>query len=150
LKTSNKQQKIIIIVIILLLLLWVRRKKVTKTINENSNDNVNDPASTWDGKYWTCNSHQNHSQQAYDSTNGNFCRECTDQDVAIWNNYVANWTNIYDPAMQPQPTNCTWKSNKSCRDQAGYGMPYSNQTGTAYMNHCQCNVNKPENCNDIY
>ena len=135
---TKKNRNQILIIIIILLLLWYIKKKKNRVI---------DPKTTeWDGKFWTCNSNQNMAGVPYNVLDDNSCRQCTDQEVLIWNTYVENYTVINDPQMYPQPTNCYWKTKKRCREASSNGMPDANNNGMDYMNMCQCNAGKPENC----
>ena len=145
---QKKSSKIIIALLVVLLFVWIRNRKKESKIQ----DVTPPPPPVWDGKYWTCNSNlysQGHPN-SFDVLDDNTCRECSDQEVAIWDDYVANYTDIYDPAMNPQPTNCYWKSNKQCREKMGSGVPDINNNGTDWLNLCRCSANQLGNCGDEY
>lgn len=153
----TKKQKRITTILIVLLIIAIIIYSITKKqtlgrgcasqgLQTDANGNCITPNEMWDGKFWTCNSNQNMVGTSYNILDDNSCRECTEQEVLTWNTYVANYTGITDPAMQPQPTNCYWKTKKKCREAGGNGMPDANNNGIDYLNMCQCNEGKPENC----
>jgi len=147
---QKKSSKIIIALLVVLLFVWIRNRKKEYKIQDVAPPPP--PPPVWDGKYWTCNSNlysQGHPN-SFDVLDDNTCRECSDQEVSIWDDYVANYTDIYDPAMNPQPTNCYWKSNKQCREKMGSGVPDINNNGTDWLNLCRCSANQLGNCGDDY